>query len=147
MDDPFVRRLRDQRQKHLGLWSLGLLARWLSRCVTILALAGHFLIIVKIEDHDIRVPILGMGREVAIFRRIRILFKTTTNLHDLERTVLLAPVSIRSTARESRPQEVEQPFGLAAASTEMDVRYEQRSKPSRGVRHDAINSERPIMCW
>ena len=83
LDDPFVRRLRDQRQKHLGPWSLGLLARWLSRRVTILALAGHFLIIAKLEDHDIRVPILGMGREVAISRRIRILFITTTNRHDL----------------------------------------------------------------
>jgi hypothetical protein len=29
-----------------------------------------------------------MGREVAFSRRIRILFKTTTNLHDLQRTVL-----------------------------------------------------------
>ena len=29
------------------------------RGVTILALAGHFLIIVKFEDHDIRVPIFG----------------------------------------------------------------------------------------
>ena len=28
----------------------------------ILALGGHFLIIVKLEDHDVRVPILGMGR-------------------------------------------------------------------------------------
>ena len=43
-------------------------------------------------DHDIRVPIFGMGREVAIFRGIRILSKTTTNLHDLPRTALLAPV-------------------------------------------------------
>ena len=63
-----------------------------SRRVTILALIGHFLIIVKLEDHDIRAPILGMGREVAISRLIRILVITTTNLHDLERTVLLAPV-------------------------------------------------------
>ena len=30
-----------------------------------------FLIIVKLEDHDIRPPILGMGREVAISRCIR----------------------------------------------------------------------------
>ena len=58
--------------------------------------AGHnpgsrrpFLIIVKLEDHDIRAPILGMGREVASSRRIRVLFKTTTNRHDLQRTVLL----------------------------------------------------------
>ena len=33
-----------------------------------------------------------MGREVAISRRIRILFKTTTNRHNLQRTVLLAPL-------------------------------------------------------
>ena len=92
LDDPFVRRLRDQRQKRLGPRSLGFLARWLSRRGTILALVGHFLIIAKLEDHDIRVPILGMGREVAISRRIRILFITTTNLHDLPRTVLLAPL-------------------------------------------------------
>ena len=84
--------VRDQRQKHLGPWSLGLLARWLSRRVTILALAGHFLIIAKLEDHDIRVPILRMGRVVAIARYIRILFITTTNRHDLPRTALLAPL-------------------------------------------------------
>jgi hypothetical protein len=41
-----------------------------------------------------------MDREVAFSRRIRILFKATTNLHDLQRTVLLAPLSIRSTAGE-----------------------------------------------
>ena len=41
---------------------------------------------------------------------------------------------------------LEQPFSLAAASAEMHVRYKQRPKPSRGVRHNAINSERPIMC-
>ena len=50
------------------------------------------LIIAKLIDHDIRVLIFGVGREVAILRRIRTLFKTTTNLHDLERTVLLAPL-------------------------------------------------------
>src|SRR5258708_22505541 len=33
-----------------------------------------------------------MGREMAISRCIRILVITTTNLHDLERTALLAPV-------------------------------------------------------
>jgi hypothetical protein len=40
---------------------------------------GHFLIIVKLEDHDVRVPILGMGREVAILRRFPVLVKATTN--------------------------------------------------------------------
>jgi hypothetical protein len=49
-----------------------------------------FLIIVKLEDHDIRAPIFGMEREVAISRRIRILFETTTNRHDLQRTRLEA---------------------------------------------------------
>jgi hypothetical protein len=33
-----------------------------------------------------------MGREVSSFRRIRILIITTTNRHDLPRTVLLAPL-------------------------------------------------------
>ena len=59
---------------------------------SILALVGDFLIIAKVEEHDIRVPILGMGREVAILRRIRILVVATTNLHDLQRTVLLEPL-------------------------------------------------------
>jgi hypothetical protein len=49
-------------------------------------------IIVKLEDHDIRAPILGMSREVAISRCIRILFQTTTNRHDFQRTVLLDPL-------------------------------------------------------
>ena len=66
------------------------------------ALVGHFLIIEKLEDHDIRVPILGMGREVAILRRIPVLVTATTNLHDLPRTVLLSRFSIWSTACESR---------------------------------------------
>ena len=57
-----------------------------------MGLITHFLIIVKLEDHDIRVPILGMGREVAISRRIPVLVKATTNRHDLPRTVLLAPL-------------------------------------------------------
>jgi hypothetical protein len=34
--------------------------------MTKLALIGHFLIFVKLEDHDIRTTILGMGRVVAI---------------------------------------------------------------------------------
>ena len=70
----------------------GVSSRRPSRRLTILALLGQLLIIVKIEDHDVRAPIFGMGREVAISRRVRILFKTTTNSHDLERTVLLAPL-------------------------------------------------------
>jgi hypothetical protein len=46
----------------------------------------------KLEDHDSRVPIFGMGREVAVFGGIRILMIATTNRHDLPRTVLLAPL-------------------------------------------------------
>jgi hypothetical protein len=46
-----------------------------------------------LEDHDIRFPILGMGREVAILRCIPILVKATSNLlHDLQRTALLHPL-------------------------------------------------------
>ena len=43
---------------------------WVSQPSRINLAVGHFLIIAKLEDHDIRVPILGMGREVAISRRI-----------------------------------------------------------------------------
>ena len=42
---------------------------WLTtanRRVQILALVGSPLIIVKLQDHDICVPIFGMGRVVAI---------------------------------------------------------------------------------
>ena len=46
----------------------------------------------KMKDHDVRVLILGMGREVAIARRIPVLVKATANRHDLPRTVLLAPL-------------------------------------------------------
>jgi hypothetical protein len=45
---------------------------------------------VKLEDHDIRVPIFGMGGEVPIQRLIRILIITTTNLHDFETAPLAA---------------------------------------------------------
>ncbi|MGY8683896.1 hypothetical protein Q2941_39910 [Bradyrhizobium sp. UFLA05-153] len=55
-----------------------------SRRATISALLGRFLIIEKMKDNDIRAPILGMGREVAFSRCIRILSKATTNRHDLE---------------------------------------------------------------
>jgi hypothetical protein len=46
----------------------------------------------KLEDDDIRAPTLGMSREVAFSRGIRILFQTTTNRHDFQRTVLLEPL-------------------------------------------------------
>ena len=51
-----------------------------------LALVSRSLIIVKLPDHDICVPIFGMGRVVAISRGIRILVITTTHRHDLPRT-------------------------------------------------------------
>jgi hypothetical protein len=51
------------------------------------ALVGQFLIIAKLEDQDIRAPIFGMSRVVAIYRRIPVLVKTTSNLRDLPRTV------------------------------------------------------------
>src|SRR5690348_11275074 len=63
-------------------------ARWR----TVLAPIGDFLIIEKLEDHDIRVPVLGMGREVSSSRCIRVLLKTTANRYDLPRTVLSAPL-------------------------------------------------------
>ena len=53
-----------------------------NRRATTLTLIGQFLIIAKVEDHDIRAPILGMGRVVAIYRRIPVLAKATSNLHD-----------------------------------------------------------------
>ena len=62
------------------------------RRASILALVSSSLIIIKLEDHDIRAPILGMGREVAISRRIPVLVKATTNRHDLPRTALLDPL-------------------------------------------------------
>jgi hypothetical protein len=50
-------------------------------------LVGHFL-----TNHDIRVPIPGMGREVAIFPCIPALFATITNRDDLHRPVPLEPL-------------------------------------------------------
>ena len=58
---------------------LRFLTRWPSRRATLLALVSRSLIIVNVEDHDIRATILGMGRVVAIYRCIRILFQTSTN--------------------------------------------------------------------
>jgi hypothetical protein len=84
--------VRDERQKPLGPRPLGFFARRPGRWIAILALVGRSIISVKLEDHDIRAPILGMGREVSSSRSIRILFKVTTNRHDLQRTVLLDPL-------------------------------------------------------
>jgi hypothetical protein len=80
-------------RRGIGLKALSLLtcsgsAGWR----TVLAAIGDFLIIVKLEDHDIRVPILGMGCEVSSSRCIRILFVTPTNPYDLPRAVLSAPL-------------------------------------------------------
>ena len=76
----------------LGPRSLAFLARRPIWREAILGRVGQFLFIVKLENHDICAPIAGMGREVAIFRCIRILFQTTTNPHDLPRTDLLTPL-------------------------------------------------------
>ena len=46
----------------------------------------------KIEDHDVRAPILGMSRVMAIACRIPVLAIATTNRHDPPRTVLLDPL-------------------------------------------------------
>ena len=56
------------------------------------ALGGHFPIIVKLKDHDVRVLISGWAAVVPSSRHIPILVQATTNLHDLQRTVLLAPL-------------------------------------------------------
>jgi hypothetical protein len=71
---------------------LGFLARRPSRAGTPLALTGHLLIIAKVEDQDIRAPILGMSRVVAISRRIPVLVKAATDLHDLQRAGPPAPL-------------------------------------------------------
>jgi hypothetical protein len=60
---------------------------WLRRGA-ILALTRHSPI-KKPKDHDIRPPILGMGRVVAIPSRIPVLVKAASDLRDLERAVLL----------------------------------------------------------
>jgi hypothetical protein len=56
-----------------------------------LARPGHLLIIEKPEDHNIRAPILGMGRVVTISRCIAVLVKSATDMHDLPRTAPLEP--------------------------------------------------------
>jgi hypothetical protein len=56
--------VRDQRQKRSR--ALGLLARLPNRRSTHLALVGQFLFIAKLEEHDIRAPILGVSRVVTI---------------------------------------------------------------------------------
>jgi hypothetical protein len=77
--------VHDQGQRRSR--SLRVLAHRPSRRATILTL-----IFVKLEDDEIRAAILGMGRIVAISSGIRILVITTTNRHDLPRTVLLDPL-------------------------------------------------------
>ena len=62
-----------------------------ARREAILAFIGKFLIIAKLEDDDFRAPILGMGREVAVSRRIPVVVKATTNPY-VQRTVQLAPL-------------------------------------------------------
>jgi hypothetical protein len=59
-------------------------------------------ILVQLEDHDIRALILGMGRVVAVSRRIPVLAEATTDLHDLNGRPGWLRFSIRTTAWESR---------------------------------------------
>jgi hypothetical protein len=81
-------------------------ARRPSRRGTNLALVGQFLIVVKSwKDHDIRSPILGMGREVAILRCIPILVKATSNLPDLQRPALLHPLLNQTNCAEKSVDE------------------------------------------
>ena len=64
---------------------------------------GQFLIVAKLEEHDIRVLILGMGREVARLRHIPILAKATSNRpRSSSGRFCLLRCSIKSTACESR---------------------------------------------
>ena len=56
----------------------------------------------KVPDHDIRVPILGMGREVAISRGIPILVKPRRTVTTFHGRFCWLRFSIRSTAWESR---------------------------------------------
>ena len=61
------------------------IAWWLSysaRRDAILAYVGHFPIIVKPKDHDIRVPIFGMGRVVEI-SRVAEINMTPAVLHEI----------------------------------------------------------------
>ena len=56
----------------------------------------------KLEDDDIRAPILGMSREVAISRSIRILFQPRRTVTTFSGRFRWLRFSIRSTAWESR---------------------------------------------
>ena len=53
------------------------------------ALIGHFLVIAKMKYHDVRAAIFRADGVVTIQRHIRILLPTTTNRHNLQRSVLL----------------------------------------------------------
>ena len=59
----------------------------------ILALVGHFPIIVKPKDHDIRVPIFGMGRVVEISRVVEINM-TPAVLHEIQQRAHKENVSL-----------------------------------------------------
>ena len=87
-----VRLVRDQRSSRLGPRSLAFLARRPIWREAILGRVGQFLFIAKLEDHDIRIPIFGISREVAFARCIPVLVIATTNRRDLPRTDLLTPL-------------------------------------------------------
>jgi hypothetical protein len=87
---------------------------WLRRRGAILALVGHFFISAELEDDDIRVPILGVGREVAISRRVPVLVKAASNLRDradgsagspavqmIDTSIMPRPYAVPATSRRS----------------------------------------------
>ena len=70
------------------------------RPALVASLVGRFLIIEKVPDHDIRIPIFGVGSEVPISRGIRILVIATRNLHDLPRTRLAPSLDLINCSRQ-----------------------------------------------
>ena len=91
----------------------------------VLALIDQFLIIAKLEDYDIRAPILRMGRVVAIYRHIPVLVIATANLRDLPRTALFAPL-LYQINRVREPADK----GRAGAARHVDARRMAARDPS-----------------
>jgi hypothetical protein len=85
---PTVSRRGPLRQSVRTTWPRSLVPRMLAPPGGSNALVAHF----PYEDHDIRVSILRMSREVAVFCCVRMLSPTITNRDDLHRTVLLEPL-------------------------------------------------------
>ena len=118
------------------------LARWPSRRGTNLALVGHSLI-VELEDYDIRVPVLGMGGEVAIARCIPVLVIATSDVHDLQRTVLLAPLLNQvNRAGKSADERRRDHCGCPYLATARPVAVERRSGSPPQGRHGFPSAHR-----